>query len=93
MAKKGQSEKRKEAVHRVKSGSVPSWERPRGSSDTCLPVVLCASTQGSPKLWCPELLLALLSVSLVIFCFWLFVFLGLHPQHVAVPRLGVESEL
>ena len=24
---------------------------------------------------------------------YLFVFLGLHPQHVEVPRLGVESEL
>ena len=25
--------------------------------------------------------------------FWLFVFLGPHPQHMEVPRLGVEREL
>ena len=25
--------------------------------------------------------------------YYLFIFLGLHPQHLAVPRLGVESEL
>ena len=30
-----------------------------------------------------------------LFVFWVFVFyfLGLHPQHMEVPRLGVESEL
>ena len=26
-------------------------------------------------------------------CIYLFIFLGLHPQHMEVPRLGVESEL
>ena len=26
-------------------------------------------------------------------CFFLFFFLGSHPQHMEVPRLGVESEL
>ena len=30
----------------------------------------------------------------MLFCFWLFlVFLGLHPRHMEVPRLGVKSEL
>ena len=29
----------------------------------------------------------------VLFCFVLFVFLGPHPRHMEVPRLGVESEL
>ena len=30
----------------------------------------------------------------VVFCFcFCFCFLGLHPQHMEVPRLGVESEL
>ena len=29
----------------------------------------------------------------VLFVFMSFVFLGLHPQHRKVPRLGVESEL
>ena len=27
------------------------------------------------------------------FCFVLFAFLGLHPQHMEVPRLGVKLEL
>ena len=27
------------------------------------------------------------------FFFWTFVYLGLYPQHMEVPRLGVESEL
>ena len=27
------------------------------------------------------------------FFFFFFFFLGLHPQHMEVPRLGVESEL
>ena len=27
------------------------------------------------------------------FCFRFFAFLGLHKQHVEVPRLGVKSEL
>ena len=27
------------------------------------------------------------------FCLLSFVFLGMHPQHMEVPRLGVESEL
>ena len=26
-------------------------------------------------------------------CIYLFCFLGLHPRHMEVPRLGVESEL
>ena len=29
----------------------------------------------------------------VCFCFCLFVLLGLHLQHMEVPRLGVQSEL
>ena len=29
----------------------------------------------------------------VLFCFWSFVFLGPHPQHMEVSRLGVQSEL
>ena len=29
----------------------------------------------------------------LLFFFCLFVFLGLHPQHMEVPRLGVQSEL
>ena len=29
----------------------------------------------------------------ILFHFSLFAFLGLHPQHMEVPRLGVESEL
>ena len=27
------------------------------------------------------------------FFFFFFVFLGLHPQHMEVPKLGVDSEL
>ena len=30
---------------------------------------------------------------LILFLFVCFVFLGLHPQHMEVPRLGVEMEL
>ena len=30
---------------------------------------------------------------LLFFCFFFFVFLGPHPWHVKVPRLGVELEL
>ena len=30
---------------------------------------------------------------ILFFFFWSFVFLGLHPRHMEVPRLGVESEL
>ena len=35
----------------------------------------------------------LLVVAILFVCFVLFVFLGLHPQHMEVPRWGVESEL
>ena len=29
----------------------------------------------------------------LLFCIYLFVFLGSHPQHMEVPKLGVQSEL
>ena len=39
-------------------------------------------------------LLSLLTTKkLIFFIFLFFCFLGLHPQHMEVPRLGVESEL
>ena len=34
-----------------------------------------------------------LSVSLSLFFFFFLIFLVPHPQHMEVPRLGVESEL
>ena len=33
------------------------------------------------------------SLSLLFFFFFFFVFLGLHPQHMEIPRLGVKLEL
>ena len=45
-----------------------------------------ASSPGSPWVF-------LLFFSFFLFIFGLFVFLGLHPQHMEVPRLGVQSEL
>ena len=41
------------------------------------------------SVYCLNLLLLLKSF----FSFWSFVFLGPHPQHMEVPRLGVELEL
>ena len=37
--------------------------------------------------------ISLLSFFFFFFFFGLFVFLGLHPRHMEVPRLGVQSEL
>ena len=34
-----------------------------------------------------------LSMINILFYYYYFVFLGLHPRHMEVPRLGVESEL
>ena len=43
-------------------------------------------------IWCQIGIFSKLdNVFFLFFCF--FVFLGLHPQHMEVPRLGVESEL
>ena len=43
------------------------------------------------RLWVSSL--TLIEATLFLFFFFFLVFLGPHPQHMEVPRLGVESEL
>ena len=42
---------------------------------------------------CVTVFLLIISIRLYFILFYLSIFLGLHPWHVEVPRLGVKSEL
>ena len=48
---------------------------------------------GTRGVAAPQLLIGVLGLVSFFFSFFFFVFLGPHPRHMEVPRLGVKSEL